>query len=190
MTPKQLRTYRAIARAWGIQIVLVNDIGRYAYEGKAKIRIRESEVCRATPKYPRDPGPGWPSHELGHYMAATPYERTLPEWGLGISPTATIEAYHKNAYPRTRRSDDEVEAVASLLGIFLARYVEGPMCAGAIFENHCWDVQAAICYARKLRRCGKLVWHEGHLVPRMVVAPRATDVFTTHPRRSGTARGR
>lgn len=118
------KVYRALFAAHGLKTIKTTSLPEHTWMGTGVVRIGRS--C---------PFDVW-SHELGHYLVAAPDERRTLEWGLGSSPFA---------YSLTEASPglslfytEDVEGMASALGIWIALRVEGRGNAAVYFENHRW----------------------------------------------------
>lgn len=158
---RTVRTYRALYAAHGLRLHLTKNYPKHNWNmtGDVRIPFDEKHVDMV-------------AHELAHYLVATPFERTQLEYGLGYSPIATTPSART-----TWRYDDEVEAQAYVLGIWIAVCVEGRHAAQYV-DWHNWDWQSFRFYTEKLLNNGFLVWRDGKIMPRCLVkAPRKRDVW-------------
>lgn len=132
------------------------------------------------------------AHELGHYLVATPRERTLPEYGCGVSDAAWADVEvmaHREAY--------YLERLASVLGIYIELYTVDRDRAMETFAEHNWEHISFAMIARDLRRRRLLVWRNGKLIPMALVnagiktcrtaSPTPTSLRRKKPRRVQTA---
>lgn len=76
-------------------------------------------------------------HELAHNQCSAPADRELPEFGLGVGPSGDHEKAHAVYKVReNRRSIDDQEIRASMLGILWERYHASDF--WVTLHEHCW----------------------------------------------------
>jgi hypothetical protein len=156
-----VRAYRTLYAAQGLRLFLTRHMPAHNWNATGYVRtLSEGEYVDMV------------SHELAHYLVATPFERTQLEYGLGCSPISTVEVHRT-----TWRDADEVEALASVLGVWIAVRVEGRHAAQYV-AWHNWDWQSFRFYTEKLLKNGFLVWRDGKIMPRCLVkSPRKRDIW-------------
>lgn len=116
------------------------------------------------------------AHELAHYLVATPLQRRMPEFGLGT--TARFACGETPPAVSGLDRCDSIEALASLLGIFIMKYIEGHKAANEQFEQHMWCWGGARIYVQQLIARKLLIRHNGRLKPRCLVrAPRPHEIY-------------
>jgi hypothetical protein len=64
------------------------------------------------------------SHEIGHWLAASPGQRSEVNWGLGIS-YSFVETYVKSPIVRTAETFSKHEERASAIGLLVRHRIEG-----------------------------------------------------------------
>ena len=158
-----VRAYRALYTEHGLRLTLTGDYPAYNWDATGRVRI------------PYDPKHiDMVSHEIAHFLVATPSERRQHEYGLGDSPIARVYSCKT-----TRRHTDDVEALASVLGIWIAVRVEGRQ-AVQYADWHNWDRPSFRLFTKKLLAQRFLVWSGGRIMPRCLVkAPKERDIWRT-----------
>lgn len=159
---KHLGEYKALAKRYELHFVFHAQMPQYNWRSTGRIHVGRMD------------DPDTLAHEIAHYIVATPGERKALEFGLGGSPCAIARA------PRTtRRGMYFVERLASLLGVFIQRHIEGRKEATATFDTHNWVYGEALPYVRTLIRQKHLLRVNGVLVPRCLVRPpRKNEIYS------------
>lgn len=154
---RAMRVYRRIMAQHGVRLCLTSGTPHMDWPGTG-----------ITLWVPKEGGPDLPAHELGHWFVATRAERQLPEFGLGTPYWVSREVVWG---PQIDRCCFQVDALASILGIFFQLRVEGRAAGLRTWVLHEWKPGAARRYIRSLIRSHDLVWHRGKLYPRALVRP-------------------
>lgn len=161
---KHMAKYRALAKRYGLRYRVTKYYPQCAYSAKGVFNLVRTHVDHA-------------SHELAHYLVATPEQRQLREFGLGST------GYFADLSKREICAVDgwdasEIEGEASLLGIYIMLHLEGRSDAVDMYDRHTWDVFCALDTARDLLRKKLLIWHKGRLTPRCIVRPpRKSEIY-------------
>lgn len=160
-TALTIRRYRDLAKTFGLSFRFTEYKTDHTWLGNGCIQI-----------------PRWAthamSHELGHYLVATPAQRRMVEFGLGSSPWANETTQAEVNFDVA----SDIEGRASLLGIFIQKHLETRRGAANTFFDHNWDWFSGIAVACELQAAGLLLRHNGVLTPRCLVRPpRKSEVF-------------
>jgi hypothetical protein len=169
--------YRALARQYGLRFRVIDHYPQRAYNAKGVFNLVRAHVDHAP-------------HEIAHYLVATPAQRRMPEFGLGSSAFFADVDPEDLKLPKDIRPQPaakvcvdswdviDIEAEASLLGIFITRHVEGAEAAAEMYDRHDWYLEVALETARVLLRKKLLIWHKGRLTPRCLVRPpRKSEIY-------------
>lgn len=128
------------------------------------------------------------SHELGHYLVASPRGRSLLDWGLGPS----IQCHESKHKPDKDELGFDVdytrEAMASILGILIQKQVEGHKIASRTFDAHSWSrahdegAGGAKNHILELMEHGHVIWHNGRLRCRATtLGPLPSEIWRREP---------
>lgn len=172
-----LAQYRALAQRYGLRFRLIDHYPQRAYNAKGVFNLVKARADHA-------------SHELAHYLVATPAQRRMPEFGLGSSAVFADVDPEDWALPKPFRAKPpeplrvdsweakDIEGEASLLGILIMRHIEGAAAAAEMYDRHTWDFTVALEVARDLLRKKLVIWHKGRLTPRCLVRPpRKNEIY-------------